>query len=190
MATPVSLIHYTEFRTVARHRDLRCATVKLNVLQWCDKKIRNLKNHVYCSKYGATKAALVAKRTKLEACKKPFVFARQILRGALQEGISILLPCEALPPMDCMTRNVNFFRRKHYPQGPKRQEKEFNLNYTHLPFDFLLEDISLDGERHILFATTTQLRLLGVHKNLVCGRNFEISAHVLRPIVLNSCICA
>ena len=124
------------------------------------KFVPNLMKRVHTPKYGAKEATLVAKRTKLEACKKPFASTTQILRRALQERISNTASCEALPPIDHMTHNINYFRQKHRPQEPKRQERYFDLNYTHLPSNFLQEDISPDGERHILFAATTQLRML------------------------------
>ena len=73
-----------------------------------------------------------------------------------------------------MTRNINYFRQKHRPQEPKRQEKDFDLNYTHLPSDFLLEDISLDGERHILFAVKTQLKLLESAKTWFVNGTFKL----------------
>ena len=87
------------------------------------KFVPNLKKHAHSPKYGAKEAALLAKRTKLEACKKPFVSATQILRNALQEGIPNTASCEALLLIDCMTRNIDYFRQKHRPQKPKRQKK-------------------------------------------------------------------
>ena len=77
-----------------------------------------------------------------------------------------------------MTRNINYFRQKHRPQELKQQEKDFDLNYTHFPSDFLLEDILPDGERHILFATTTQLRLLPSAK---LGLRTELLKECARP---------
>ena len=107
-------------------------------------------------------------------CKKPFIPATQILRGALQEGISKTESCDALPPIDYMTCNIKYFRQMPPPQEPKRQEKDFDLNHTHLPSDFLLENISLDVERHILFATTTQLRLFESTKTWFVDGTFKI----------------
>ena len=90
--------------------------------------VPNSKKHTHSSKYGAKGAALVAKRTKLEACKKPFVSATQILRRALQEEILNTDSFEALLPIDYMTHNINYFRQMHRPQEPKQQEKDFDLN--------------------------------------------------------------
>ena len=154
-----------------RNSKIKCPAL---VQQKGSKFVPNLKKHTHVPKYGAKEAALVAKRTKLEACKKPFVSATQILRSALQEEIPNTASCEALPPIDCMTRNINYFRQKHRPQEPKRQEKDFDLSYTHLPSDFLLEDISIEGERHILFATTIQLRLLESAKTWFVDGTFKL----------------
>ena len=100
-------------------------------------------------------AAVAAKRTKLEACKKYFISATQILPRVLQERISNSAFCEALSPIDYTTPNIKYFCQKHRPQEPKLQEKDCDLNDrpTHLSSDFLQEVISPDGERHILFAT-------------------------------------
>ena len=119
------------------------------------KFVPNLKKRVYSTKYGGTEAALIAKRAKLEACKKLFVFATQILRSALQDGIPNTASCEAMPPKDYMTRKISYFRQKHRPQEPKRQEKDFDLNYTHLLSDFLLENILYHEMVNVTFATTT-----------------------------------
>ena len=96
------------------------------------------------------------------------------MRRALQEEIPNIASYKALPPIDCMTRNFNYSRQKHRPQEPKPQEKDFDLGYTHLPSDFLLQDILIDGERHILFATTTQLKLLESAKTWFVDRTFKI----------------
>ena len=154
-----------------RNSKIKCSAI---LRQKCSKSVPNLKKHAHSPKYGIKKADLVAKRTELEAYKQPFVSATQILRRAPQERIPNTASCEALPPIDCMASNINYFQQKHCPQEPKRQEKDFDLSYTHLPSDFLLEDISLHGEHHILFATTTRLRLLESAKTWFGDGTFKI----------------
>ena len=45
----------------------------------------------------------------------------------------------------------------------------------HFLSDFLLEDISLHGERHILFTTKTQLKLLESTKTLFVNGTFKLA---------------
>ena len=86
------------------------------VQQKDSKFVPNLKKYAHSPKYGAKEAAMAVKRTKLEACKKPFVSATQILHNTLHKGIPNTASCEALPPIHCMTRNINYFQQKHRPQ--------------------------------------------------------------------------
>ena len=70
------------------------------VRQKSSKLVPNLKKHAHSPKFGAKEAAVIAKRTKLKVCKKPFFSATRIFCKALLEEISHTAPCEALPPID------------------------------------------------------------------------------------------
>ena len=58
-----------------------------------------------------------------------------------------------------LTRAVNRTRQLRRPQDPVTLE--FNLDYEFLPKDFVVEDIKIQGARHIVMATPRMLQLLG-----------------------------
>ena len=58
-----------------------------------------------------------------------------------------------------LKRTCNYRRQKRRPLDPQSLDNE--ILYDHIPDDFLIADIKLNGARHLMFATTKQLRLLG-----------------------------
>ena len=48
------------------------------------------------------------------------------------------------------------------------------LDKQFIPADFLVDDISVEGERHLVFATTKQLELLAKAKVWYCDGTFKI----------------
>ena len=140
------------WRCAVRNSKVKCPAM---VRQKGSKFVPNLKKHAHSPKYAAKEAALVAKEQSWNRAKSRLSLLCKSYVALYKKEFPMSASCEALPPIDCITRNINHFRQKHCPQKPKRRDKDFDLNYTHLPSDFLLEDISLNGERHILFATKT-----------------------------------
>ena len=99
-------------KMVVRQGDVRCATVKLNVLHGASKKFEifpKLKKNMLTPLIWCEGSCSGCEKTKLEACKKLFVSATQIFRRALQEEIPNAASRAALPRIDYTTRNFYYF---------------------------------------------------------------------------------
>ena len=121
-------------------------------------------------KIGAKQAAIAISKAKDEAAKQSFVSASQIIRKHIRKEIEPA-HVEALPNMDHIIRNVNRHRQKLRPSDPTA--KDFELQIKSIPEDFLLEDLSHHGERHIIFATKQQLQLLHSAKTWFVDETFN-----------------
>ena len=88
---------------------------------------------------------------------KPFTPASHIIRDVRKDDIGPA-QCEALPPIESVIRSVNDYRKNGRPKDPTT--KDFDLKVEAISDDFLLEDIIMNGERHVIFSTKQQLKLL------------------------------
>ena len=88
---------------------------------------------------------------------KPFTPASHIIRDVMKDDIGPA-QCEALPPIESVIRSVNDYRKNGRPKDPTT--KDFDLKVEAIPDNFLLEDIIMNGERHVIFSTKQQLKLL------------------------------
>ena len=113
--------------------------------------------HLHAPKYGVQKLATGRKKAKLNGLENPFTPASHIVRDTIMNDIG---PgdCEALPNFESLVRSINDHRTNQRPKDPK--DKNFELEVENIPDDFLLEDLFLNGERHIIFSTKQQLNLL------------------------------
>lgn len=133
---------------------------------------RNEKEHVHQPKFGSKDAKVAMLKAKQEGLVNPFKPASLLVRNSVREKVPSPAACEALPRMRNMEKAVNYFRRKKRPKEPTN--KDFELDINHIPADFLLEDLHLNGERHILFATKKQLQLLSKAKTWYVDATFKI----------------
>ena len=85
----------------------------------------------------------------MDAAKHPFAPASKIMRQVMENEIQPP-QYEALPPLDHLSRNVNYFRQSLRP--PEPTTKIFELLIKCFPDDFLLKDI-INDERHVILAT-------------------------------------
>ena len=68
--------------------------------------------------------------------------------------------------------NANYHRAKNRPQHPSNLT--FDIQKENIPDNFLIKDISISSERHLLFATQKQLELLNQAKTWYVDATFEL----------------
>jgi len=69
-------------------------------------------------------------------------------------------------------RVANRSRELLRPQAPA--DLQFTLEEDKLPSDFLVKDVSVGDQRHLLFATANQLQLLGLAQRWYIDGTFWI----------------
>jgi len=85
--------------------------------------------------------------------ENPFNSASAIVNKLIRENFLVDGPCIALPNIDTVTQCQLL--------GPKHpQNFQFDIQDEQIPKDFLRQDLSMDRERHLFFATASQLFLL------------------------------
>ena len=80
-------------------------------------------------------------------------------------------------PNRCKPKNIsraaNRVRAKVRPDEPRDLEFEINMQYLDCD-DFLVADIRVNTERHMIFATSNQLRLLRQSKRWFMDGTFKV----------------
>ena len=115
------------------------------------------KTHIHPPKFGAEQIADVRKKAKQVGKTKPFTPTSHTIRDVMKDNIGPA-QCETLPQIKSVIRSVNDYRKKGRPKDPTT--KDFDLKVEAIPENFLLEDIIMNGERHVIFSTKQQLKLL------------------------------
>ena len=115
--------------------------------------------------------------TKLKAAFKekaqtdPFAMTPQIVDEAIDSHVSPTDPCD-LPNPKSLYRTANRVRQATRPNHPTNLM--FDLNLDAIPEDFVQADISVQGRRHFLLATTFMLSLLLSAKNWFVDGTFKV----------------
>ena len=74
--------------------------------------------------------------------------------------------------MDSMARKANRYKQTLRPEDPKGAD--FNLAEDLLPDGFLQKDLTVDGARHLIFATQNQLDILHQAKTWYVDATFKV----------------
>lgn len=118
----------------------------------------------------------VAKRVtaavKDKASDDVFKSAAAIVESVMRDAIDPSQQHPAMPDPSLLTRVANYRRQKNRPQDPITLD--FVLEDSFIPPSFLKKDIQLDGQRHLIFATDTQLQLLNKAKTWYVDGTFKI----------------
>ena len=132
----------------------------------------NSMEHQHPPKHGAKESAIIAIKSKTAAESKPFESATQLVRDVMKEELSNVSGYDGLISITNMAKNTNYHRRNK--RAPEPKAKDFNLLEAHLSTDFLVEDLTVFEERHIIFATALQLDLLSSAKSWYVDGTFKI----------------
>ena len=94
-------------------------------------------------------------------------------------------PCPALPPLQNIVRVVHRSRCSERPKDP--QDLAFEVDYAHIPDNFLQADIQQHGQRHLLFATPEGLSLLALAKSWYIDGTFAVVGKPFKQLLSIHC---
>ena len=140
--------------------------------------IENCYNFLLCKLYnhqpvaGCIAAAKVARDIKAAAKDNIFTSATKVVEDTLRKYVDVGTPCEALKPIQYYCRNANNARKQLRPAD--LVGLNFEIEEQHLPDDFLKGDLTVDEQRHVLFATSAQLTLLHKAKRVYADGTFKV----------------
>ena len=101
----------------------------------------------------------------------PFAMTPQIVDEAIDNHVRPTDACEMHNPKS-LYRTANRVRQATRPNHPTNLK--FDLNLDAIPEDFVKADISVQGRRHFLLATTFMLSLLLSAKNWFVDGTFKV----------------
>ena len=101
-----------------------------------------------------------------------FTSASSIVDDVLLENVNPQSVVEALPRYENLVRTANRQRKKKRPKYP--QSLDFILVEEHIPENFLRDDIEVDGQHHLIFASDHMLDLLSKAKTWYMDGTFRV----------------
>jgi hypothetical protein len=158
----------TAWRCSFRSKTTNCpATVR----QMGDEFLPGPQEHSHSPNVGAATAASVSVAVKSKAAANPFMSAGDIAEQVLLDT-GLDGPCPAMKSITNLAANANYRRRRNRPAHP--QELDFELLEEHIPEGFLQKDITVNGERHLIFASQEQINLLQRTKTWYLDATFQV----------------
>ena len=134
--------------------------------------IHGIHPHSHLPNAGALAAAQINAEAKQLADASHRTSASAIIYPLLQQHLSTGAPLDALPTIQQLTYNANYYRRKRRPRNPK--QLDFDILEQRIPEEFLQDDIWVGSARHIVLATPTQLQLLSKVKTWYLDATFKL----------------
>ncbi|XP_052093609.1 uncharacterized protein LOC127729772 [Mytilus californianus] len=161
---------FTYWRCSKRSKTVNCpATVSQ---KGTDYKM-NTRQHIHQADKGALKKVVVRKEVKAESLRDIHKSARRIVDDKMLEHIEP--EDHQLPKVKNLERLANRVRKDLRPDEP--QDLNFVLDTDYLQCnDFIIGDIRVDNERHLMFASPNQLQILQQAKRWFCDGTFKILA--------------
>lgn len=159
----------TVWRCTIRNKNSQCLAT---VVQQGEVFTPGETNHCHDFQPNLDTAKRVTSAVKDKASDDVFKSAAAIVESVMINAIDPSQPHPAMPDPSLLTRVANYHRQKNRPQDPS--DLDFVLEDSFLPASFLKKDIQLDGQRHLIFATETQLRLLNNAKTWYIDGTFKI----------------
>ncbi|CAL4060115.1 unnamed protein product [Meganyctiphanes norvegica] len=176
-------------------------TVRFTVMQYISQtakgpngtRIDHRKNdHVHPPRFRPEDVRHLRMNVKREGLLLEHDSARQIVRVQTARIIPVdnELLYSNLPTQENLTAQLRYARKKNLPDSVK--DLNFNLDSQQIPDGFLQGDIhttgvdSTPGSRHIIFATTEQLKRMGEQKVWYIDATFKI-VKAIHATVFNTC---
>lgn len=160
----------TKWRCSLRKKTQRCGAT---VSQVGDYFNADATVHCHSAKQGVVTASILSKKVKQEASKDFKATAPTIVGKVVSE-------CLNLEKFDSYNANMynSLLRKANNIRNKMREEKSsdqnFELNLDFLPSTFLRKDIVIENQRHLVFATSTQLKLLCTAKMWYLDENCSV----------------
>ena len=140
------------WRCVKRNKHLTC---KATVKQQGDAFIRGVHEHIHEPDASNDIVAEVISEMRDRASSDPFSSAAEIVENVVRDCVGDQ-PTRSLPSLNNLTRQANRLKQNR-PKNPS--SLDFEVNEDYIPEEFLQKDIIVGEERHLIFATNTQVRL-------------------------------
>ena len=141
------------------------------VRQTGDSFSRGPQPHNHAGQPGAAATTRIQVAVKEQATKAIFEPALSIVESAILKETEEHGVGPNLPKPTNLTRLANYNREKLRPDEPV--DLEFDYNGDYVP-DFLVGDITVNGKRHLMFATTQQLDYLSWAKTWYLDGTFKV----------------
>ncbi|XP_068231288.1 uncharacterized protein [Palaemon carinicauda] len=147
---------------------------KALVTQRNGKYVKNNVLHNHSPSTGSDIVTKVTLQVKKLAAQDLFKPASAIVDDVLLQEIGNA-PCPSLPKPEHLARTANRQRQILRPTEPKNLNFEVDVN--HIPDDFLIADVSVRERRHLIFATTEQIKHLTRAKSWYIDSTFKLCRH-------------
>ncbi|KAK3109058.1 hypothetical protein FSP39_022038 [Pinctada imbricata] len=127
--------------------------------------------HVHPADPGLTKKTQIYANTLNTGSSDPYQSASRIVEDEMRKTVT---PTDFnLPKPANLVRAVNRLRQKMRPSEPS--DLTFEIDHSYLEDDdFFRGDVKVDDARHIIFASSTQLRLLGDARRWYVDGTFKV----------------
>ena len=157
------------WRCTVRNKKVKCgATVSQRGGQF----IFGRQPHLHAPSHGIKHVAKVNAGIKEKASANVFTSASTIVDEVLLDKLNPGTVVAALAKHQSLIRTVNRRREKNRPKHP--QNLDFDLVVEHLPDNFLQDDVRIDGQRHLIFASRHMLELLFKAKTWYMDGTFRV----------------
>ncbi|CAG2216714.1 unnamed protein product [Mytilus edulis] len=114
----------------------------------------------------------ISDQSKQEAATNVFKPAAQIVNDAMVSHSNHTAPAGSRPNVHNLQTSTNRLREKSRPKDPT--DLNFEINYDFLPENFFKKDVVVDSNRHLIFATDSQLDVLSSAKVWYMDATFKI----------------
>ncbi|CAG2186440.1 unnamed protein product [Mytilus edulis] len=128
--------------------------------------------HNHDSAPGAIIKLKIVSQSKQEATTNAFKPAAQIVNDAMVSHSDHTAPAGSRPNVHNLQTSTNRLREKSRPKDPT--DLNFEINYDFLPENFFKKDVVVDSNRHLIFATDSQLDVLSSAKVWYMDATFKI----------------
>lgn len=117
---------------------------------------------------------LITKEVKSNALQQQDKSAARIVKDVQLRLKNTSAPSASFPNTNYLQRAAKRIRANLRPMEPR--DLEFSLDWNHIPEDFLVKDVKVDGQRHLIFSKSAHLRELSNAIEWYVGRTFEVVA--------------